>query len=409
MASSYIVGQTAAGLTQTIRSFGTGATGDLGVQTNSSAATGSSVPSIATFGAMNVGGTLTGLTGTGTSLNVFQPVMSVVDPGNSSTNPLGINGTFTGQWVDTLGYASIAYSIQSDVVSSTGGIERQWSQDGGTTWFYWDHDTLDVDRIGANNGTDLVVRCHARYFRLIYTNGPYAQTFFRLQTILNKYMPSGDTVGVSHAPSSGNDALLVKAILTGKSVTGGGTYVDVEVNPSGALVFAGDITPSDAFANPTNANNEVSFLMGWNGTTWDRLKSSMSNGLQVDVTRLAQIPASLGQKTSVNSLAVVVASDQSLIPTKLLSGTGAAPTITTVPSSITSQTFAVANANRLGLTVYNDSTQPLYLKLGATAGTSSYTIRMQPKSYYEVPYGYVGRVDGVWLAADGNALVTELT
>lgn len=42
---------------------------------------------------------------------------------------------------------------------------------------------------------------------------------------------------------------------------------------------------SDAFANPT-APGTLAFNMGWNGTTWDRLKSDTTNGLDVDVTRV---------------------------------------------------------------------------------------------------------------------------
>lgn len=48
----------------------------------------------------------------------------------------------------------------------------------------------------------------------------------------------------------------------------------------------GASTPSDAFANPTTASLGMSFNMGWNGATWDRLKSTTANGLGVDVTRV---------------------------------------------------------------------------------------------------------------------------
>lgn len=48
----------------------------------------------------------------------------------------------------------------------------------------------------------------------------------------------------------------------------------------------GSSTPSDAFANPTTAGLGMSFNMGWNGATWDRLKSTTANGLAVDVTRV---------------------------------------------------------------------------------------------------------------------------
>lgn len=48
----------------------------------------------------------------------------------------------------------------------------------------------------------------------------------------------------------------------------------------------GSTTPADAFANPTTAGLQFDLLAGFNGTTWDRLRSSTANGLQVDVTRV---------------------------------------------------------------------------------------------------------------------------
>lgn len=48
----------------------------------------------------------------------------------------------------------------------------------------------------------------------------------------------------------------------------------------------GSSTPTDAFANPTTAILSQDFLMGWNGVTWDRLKSTTANGLVVDVSRV---------------------------------------------------------------------------------------------------------------------------
>jgi hypothetical protein len=45
---------------------------------------------------------------------------------------------------------------------------------------------------------------------------------------------------------------------------------------------AGASTPTDAFANPTTAGVQQDFLMGYNGATWDRLRSSITNGLLVE-------------------------------------------------------------------------------------------------------------------------------
>lgn len=48
----------------------------------------------------------------------------------------------------------------------------------------------------------------------------------------------------------------------------------------------GATTPTDAFTNPTTAGLQFDLLAGFNGTTWDRLRSTITNGLQVDVTRV---------------------------------------------------------------------------------------------------------------------------
>jgi hypothetical protein len=85
-------------------------------------------------------------------------------------------------------------------------------------------------------------------------------------------------------------------------------------------------------------------------------------------------------------------------------------TASTVASSATSVTILAANANRLGASVFNDSTQVLYLLLGsATASATVYSVQLLPGAYYEVPANYTGQLTGIWAAANGNARVTELT
>lgn len=78
-------------------------------------------------------------------------------------------------------------------------------------------------------------------------------------------------------------ALLIEGVASG-------TNVNVNLAASAATVtvdseLAAAAALSDAFANPTTAPVGA-FLMGWNGTTWDRLKSDTTNGLDVDVTRV---------------------------------------------------------------------------------------------------------------------------
>jgi hypothetical protein len=72
-------------------------------------------------------------------------------------------------------------------------------------------------------------------------------------------------------------------------------------------------------------------------------------------------------------------------------------------------TLLSANANRDRATIYNDATTDLYVKLGATASTTSFTVKVTPNGYYETPENYTGVIDGVWAATGGAARITELT
>lgn len=111
-----------------------------------------------------------------------------------------------------------------------------------------------------------------------------------------------------------------------------------------------------------------------------------------------------------------VSADQALVvaisPNNPITTSVARPS-TSVTSSVngsaTSVTLLISNSIRLGATVYNDSDALLYVKLGATASTSDYTVKLFPLGYYEIPYGYTGRIDGIWSIAHGHARIDELT
>jgi len=101
-----------------------------------------------------------------------------------------------------------------------------------------------------------------------------------------------------------------------------------------------------------------------------------------------------------------VAADPALVVTPRQAGTA---TLSNVGASVTSVTLLAANVARIGATVYNDSTALLYVKFGTTASTSSFTVRVASQGYYEVPFGYTGRIDGIWASANGSARVSEMT
>lgn len=84
-------------------------------------------------------------------------------------------------------------------------------------------------------------------------------------------------------------------------------------------------------------------------------------------------------------------------------------TTTSVAASVVSVQLLAANTARKGFSVVNTSTtDTLYLKIGSAASTTDYTAPLLPLGYFEVPFGYVGSVFGVWgPAASGQANITE--
>ncbi|TXT28101.1 MAG: hypothetical protein FD136_2035 [Chitinophagaceae bacterium] len=82
-------------------------------------------------------------------------------------------------------------------------------------------------------------------------------------------------------------------------------------------------------------------------------------------------------------------------------------TLSNVVSSITNVTLAAADADRKELIIVNDGNKNLFVKLGATASLTSYSVKLA-KNETAVIDKYIGIVDGIWDVVDGNARVTVL-
>lgn len=85
-------------------------------------------------------------------------------------------------------------------------------------------------------------------------------------------------------------------------------------------------------------------------------------------------------------------------------------TVTSVAGSATSVQLLASTSGRKAAYFYNDSTADCYLKLGTTASTSSFTVKMVSNSFYELPQPcYTGQIDAIWSSATGNIRITEIT
>lgn len=260
----------------------------------------------------------------------------VVSTGNSSTATLGANAVFTGTAVEIKDYSAIAVAAISDVASATNGLSMQFSPDGTN----WDHTHSYTSP--AATGLSYTQACELRYFRIVYTNGAAAQTYFRLTVILkrNNTMPSRYTFdqGISGSQLADNTKSVIHGLTTG----GGGGYVPVKVNPSGALTVDATIS-STVLAT---------------GASTSALQTTGNTSLSSIDTKT---PA-LGQALMAASVPVVIASNQSGIPvtgTMTVSGT-----VTTTNSTIIADGSTAAGLTSL-------------IGAKASAGAATYTAGQQ--------------------------------
>lgn len=175
--------------------------------------------------------------------------------------------------------------------------------------------------------------------------------------------------------------LITNSAIHGITTAGGGAYVDVKVNPSGALTVESTVvsstlpTGASTSALQTSGNASLTSIdtkltsqaTAANQTTeltriGDVVETApasdtASSGLNGRLQRIAQrltslialLPTSIGTKTSVASLSVVIASDQAAIPVSV--GSSALPTGAATGANQTLQLAQETNINTvLGIT-----------------------------------------------------------
>jgi hypothetical protein len=129
-----------------------------------------------------------------------------------------------------------------------------------------------------------------------------------------------------------------------------------------------------------------------------------------DTTKVVRTKDRAAVETQIVALDLNPAGSETLMAGGMPADTVASATVTQKASSATSITLCASNGSRKGLYIFNASTQILYVKLGATASTTSYTVQIAAGGYWEQPSRpvYTGIVDGIWASANGNAYVTEV-
>lgn len=83
--------------------------------------------------------------------------------------------------------------------------------------------------------------------------------------------------------------------------------------------------------------------------------------------------------------------------------------ITSIAATTGNTTVLSPNNQRAGGVIFNEGPATAFVKFGANATQSSYTVQVATKGYYEIPFTYQGRIDATFSTNTGNLRVTELT
>ena len=238
-------------------------------------------------------------------------------------------------------------------------------------------------------------------------------------------------------------ANLTRAIIAGRSSTGGGTYYNVKVNPSGSLITAiGDITGivgQNTMANSLPvaiASNQTAVPISDNGSsiTVDGTVAAVQSGTWnlTNITGTVSLPTGAatestlstlnGKVTACNTGAVTISTalpagnnnigdvDVASLPS-VVAATYSTSSVTSVVSAAVSTSILASNANRRMAILFNDCDKAVYVKLGATASTTSFSYKLSPAQTLELPIPlYTGAIDAIWDATPtGSMRVTEIS
>ena len=144
------------------------------------------------------------------------------DSGNSTTTPLGIDGVWTGEWIDTSDYISAIISVVTDQPSAVDGMRLETSIDGVNVVHSHTFSPLDNTPDGHHYPSTL----DTQFFRVKYTNGAVAQSVFKLYTTLFKIAPEESHVHpINFEIDEDHPSSITRSILLAR--TPAGNYVNI--------------------------------------------------------------------------------------------------------------------------------------------------------------------------------------
>ena len=251
----------------------------------------------------------------------YQPqIYGVVSLINSSVANIAANGNLTTAGEDVSTYSNVKVNIFTSHVGALDGLQIQQSPNN------IDWDPTDVYTIPATTKRSFSVPVNEKFLRIVYTNGATLTTSFRLQVV----------------------------------------YHTNDKQPS-------SVRPQDARSNDNDFVEVLSSLMGYNGTAWDRLRSTIAKGLDVNPTELraatlaVTTTAASGTAATLTIPAVaglfhyITALDIVLYSAAARTGS-AAPTVVTTTNLPGAIAFTFSTAGAIGTTDVQDLIRTTPLK-----------------------------------------------
>lgn len=215
-------------------------------------------------------------------------------------------------------------------------------------------------------------------------------------------------VAVLQTPPNGSSDYGLAAYVLGNvtilnaslEVTGPLTDTQLRATP---VPVSGTVT-----ANQGGAPWSVSQSGTWNVGTVTTVTTVTTVSTVTNLSQLGGQAIAMGTGTrSAGTQRVTIATDD-LVPVSVSQPSSAS--VTSVADTASSTTLLSSNSSRRGASIFNDSTEILYVKFGTTASATDFTVKMAAGAYYEVPFGYTGRIDGIWANnASGSARMTEIS
>lgn len=265
--------------------------------------------------------------------------------------------------------------------------------------------TLNSGSSTTNNNYSIL--SSAKQIRSTVEMGLYFQKRARIVTEANTVCELGwGAVATTAAPTNGCFFRVPSSGVLQVVINFNGTETVTQMAAAGVLA-SGTFYTFEIFVFENMVVFEVTSADGTTVSLETEINIPNANG---SATTLAALPdfARVYNTATAGSAAKIVLGNTAV--TQMDSGPALVDTsnITSVTSSASNVTLLASNPNRKGASIFNDSSQVLYVKFGTTASSTSFTVRLTNNDYYEIPFGYVGQVDGIWASANGAARVTEL-